>query len=58
MKVYFADEEKKKLIIAEYGKDRYDDMIASLNEPHKIMLTHKTIIPNFIHQALQSLQEA
>ncbi|RKR80905.1 GMP synthase-like glutamine amidotransferase [Mucilaginibacter gracilis] len=57
MKIHFADEEKKQLIIAEYGQARYDDMLQGLAHPEKIVLTHKTIIPKFIQQALQSLQE-
>lgn len=58
MKIRMFGADKKQLIIDEYGQARYDDMLASLNDPDKIVLTHKTIIPNFIYQALQSLQEA
>ncbi|EHQ27816.1 type 1 glutamine amidotransferase [Mucilaginibacter paludis] len=57
MKIHFADDEKKELIINEYGQARYDDMLNSLAHPDKIVLTHQTIIPNFLYQALQSLQE-
>ena len=58
MKVRMFSEDKKKVIIDEYGQEKYDDMLNSLNDPDKIVLTHKTIIPNFLYQALQSLQEA
>ena len=58
MKIHFEGEEKKQLIIGEYGQAKYDDMLQSMADPEKLVLTHKTIIPKFIEQALQSLQEA
>ena len=58
MKIRMLGEDKKQLIIDEYGEARYDDMLTQLNDPDKIALTFKTLIPNFIYQALQSLQEA
>ncbi|MEO6524096.1 MAG: GMP synthase [Mucilaginibacter sp.] len=58
MKIRMLGEDKKQLIIDEYGQARYDDMLTQLNDPEKIALTFKTLIPNFIHQAVQSLQEA
>lgn len=58
MKIRMFGEDKKQLIIDEYGQERYDDMLNSLNDPDKIALTFATLIPNFLHQALQSFQEA
>jgi len=58
MKVHMLDEERKASMIEEYGQKKYDDMLSGLDDPDKILLTQNTIIPNFLYQALQSLQEA
>jgi GMP synthase-like glutamine amidotransferase len=58
MKVHMLDEERKQSMIAEYGQKKYDDMLKGLDDPDKILLTQNTIIPNFLYQALHSLQEA
>jgi GMP synthase-like glutamine amidotransferase len=58
MKTRMFSEDKKHLLIDEYGQATYDDMLTSLNNPDKIAITYKTIIPNFIYQALQNLQQA
>lgn len=55
MKTHFADEEKKQQLIGEYGQERYDDILNNLAKPERIALTFKTIIPNFLYQALQSI---
>jgi len=58
MKVHMLDEERKQSMIEEYGQKKYDDMLKGLDDPEKILLTQNTIIPNFLYQALHSLQEA
>ncbi len=58
MKLPMLDEERRMSMIEEYGQKKYDDMLKRLDDPDKILLTQNTIIPNFLYQALQSLQEA
>ncbi|WP_448702338.1 type 1 glutamine amidotransferase [Mucilaginibacter sp. AW1-3] len=58
MKVHMLDEERKQSMIEEYGQKKYDDMLKGLDDPDQILLTHNTIIPNFLYSALHSLQEA
>jgi len=58
MKVHMLDEERRLSMIEEYGQKKYDDMLKGLDDPDKILLTQNTIIPNFLYQALHSLQEA
>ncbi|WP_345954860.1 GMP synthase [Mucilaginibacter sp. PAMB04168] len=58
MKEYLITDEKKKEVIDEHGETKYHEMIERLEDPDKIMHTQNTIIPNFLHEAILSLQEA
>lgn len=49
---YLNGEEKKQVVIENYGKERYDDMLFHLNDPDKILLTQSVIIPQFLKTAL------
>lgn len=57
MKMYLLQDEKKKAIIDNYGSDKYFDMLNSLDNPERITLTQSVILPNFLTQAINSLQE-
>jgi homoserine O-succinyltransferase len=50
---YFLREDKKESITANYGAEKYNDMITHLNDPDKIMLTESVIIPEFLKLAYQ-----
>jgi len=50
-------EDKKKEVVSEHGLDKYNEMLEHLEDPDKIMLTQNTIIPNFLDQAVLSLQD-
>lgn len=52
---YFLRADKKQNIIKNYGEAKYDEMIAHLNDPDKIMLTEKTILPSFLRTACQRI---
>jgi GMP synthase-like glutamine amidotransferase len=58
MEAYLLTEEKKHEVIDEHGEQKYMEMIERLEDPDMIMLTEITIIPNFLDQAILSLQEA
>lgn len=58
MRLYLLEEEKKNTIIAAHGEEKYLDMLESLDNPDRILLTQKTILPNFLTEAIQSLKEA
>ncbi|KAA0993614.1 type 1 glutamine amidotransferase [Dyadobacter aurulentus] len=49
---YFLREDKKTSIIAAHGEAKYNDMIAHLNDPDKILLTESVILPTFLKNAL------
>ncbi|GAB2561581.1 type 1 glutamine amidotransferase [Spirosoma areae] len=52
---YFLKDEKRNHIISNFGKEKYDDMVAYLQDPDKIALTESIILPGFLRQAIQSL---
>ena len=49
---YFNDTERKAQVVKDYGEERYVEMLADLKDEHKINLTHKTILPNFLNAAM------
>jgi GMP synthase-like glutamine amidotransferase len=58
MKMYLLQEEKRKAVIDNHGLQKYNDMLLSLDDPDKLQLTQSTILPNFLNEALNALQEA
>jgi homoserine O-succinyltransferase len=57
MSMYLQREDKKKTVIAEYGEEKWKSMIEQLNDPDKIRWTYSHVIPNFLHIALEQMQE-
>jgi GMP synthase-like glutamine amidotransferase len=57
MQAYLSKEEKKNEVVSEHGLDKYNEMLDRLEDPDKIMHTQNTVIPNFLDQAVLSLQE-
>ncbi|AUD01599.1 type 1 glutamine amidotransferase [Spirosoma pollinicola] len=52
---YFLQPEKRNHIISNFGKEKYDDMVAYLQDPDKIALTESVILPGFLRQAIRDL---
>lgn len=57
MLVHFSDENRKTTIINKHGKEKYDQIIRDLKDPNRIELTHDTILPDFITNAINQLKE-
>lgn len=55
MSLHLQTEDKKKTVIENYGLDKWQSMIDSLDEPDKILFTYAHILPNFLNIALESL---
>ncbi|HEY0175638.1 MAG TPA: GMP synthase [Pedobacter sp.] len=55
MKRYLLEEEKKQMIIAAAGEKKYTDMLNDLEDPTGILLTRQLVMPNFLNEAVQSL---
>ena len=51
---HLMQEARKKAVIEKHGEKKYYQMLQYLNEPGKIKLTYRTIIPGFLRTALQS----
>jgi len=58
MKMYLLQGEKKKAIVDMHGEQKYLDMLNSLDDPARIVLTQSVILPNFLQKAIGNLQEA
>jgi len=56
MSLHLQTEEKKKTVIENYGFAKWESMISQLNDPDKIMWTYTHILPNFLHNAVESMQ--
>lgn len=56
MSMYLQTEEKKKTVIENFGKEKWQSMLEQLNDPDKIMWTYSHIIPNFLNGAVNQLQ--
>lgn len=56
MKAYFSKPELKEKIISNFDEKKYIDMMEHLDDPEKISLTHQTILPRFITNALAALK--
>jgi len=57
MKMYLLQEEKKKAIVDMHGEQKYLDMLNSLDDQARIVLTQSIILPNFLQRAIGNLQE-
>jgi len=58
MSMYLQREDKKKNVIENHGYEKWESMIAHLNDPDKILWTYSHILPNFLHVAIGHLAEA
>jgi hypothetical protein len=55
MMYHFKQPERKKQVTERYGEAMYYVMISHIEQPEKIKLTRKTVLPSFIDNAIQSL---
>lgn len=58
MKIHLLNTDKKYAIVALHGEKKYDDMLQSLDDEKRIKLTQSVILPNFLNEAINTLQEA
>jgi homoserine O-succinyltransferase/O-acetyltransferase len=47
---YLIRDDKRKIVIDKHGEKKYNQMLSMVNEPDKIKLTYKTIIPAFLRR--------
>ena len=58
MSLYLQTEDKRKTVIENHGREKWQSMIDHLDDPDKIMNTYAHILPNFLNQAIDKLQPA
>lgn len=51
MTMYLQREDRKRMVIENYGPKKWQSMISSLNDPGKIIWTQAHVIPNFLLMA-------
>lgn len=56
MSLYLKTDEKRETIIANYGEEKFHSMIEHLQDPDKILWTYSHVLPNFLNNALSSLE--
>jgi homoserine O-succinyltransferase/O-acetyltransferase len=54
---YLNVPELKKFVYSEYGEEKYFEMMNLIDDHKGIMLTYRTIIPNFLKHAADELQQ-
>ncbi|HKI79812.1 MAG TPA: hypothetical protein VKA26_14825 [Ignavibacteriaceae bacterium] len=55
MRYHLKKEERRKQVTEKYGEEKYFEMLKYIDQPDKIILTRKTILPNFLNQAINKL---
>lgn len=51
---HFSDSERRKKIIEDHSEEKYLDMIDHLNDPDKISLTQRIVLPLFLSRSLRA----
>lgn len=54
MSMYLQTDEKKKTVIENHGHEKWESMLAHLNDPDKISWTYSHILPNFLSIAVEN----
>jgi len=57
MLYHFNKPDEKKQIVEIYGEEKYNRMLEILQEPNAVKQTRKTVIPNFLNQAIYELSK-
>lgn len=55
MSMYLQREDKKQTVIENHGLIKWTSMLNHLNDPDKISLTNKYVLPNFLMQSIRNI---
>lgn len=58
MLAHFTDEDRMEQVIREHGREKYDKMIKVLRDPHRLSLTHHTVIPRFVSMSIEDIRRS
>jgi GMP synthase-like glutamine amidotransferase len=56
MRYHYQKENVKQKIIDEHGEKKYEYLLEQLEDPEKVELTQKTVLPKFLESALRNLR--
>ncbi|MBX2931773.1 MAG: GMP synthase [Chitinophagaceae bacterium] len=57
MRLHLQTEERKEIVITNYGEEKWKSMVEQLGDPDKILWTYSCILPNFLNNAVGVLTE-
>lgn len=57
MRYHYRKEKIKQKVIEDHGEKKYEDIIEKLEDPEKVALTQKTVLPEFLSNAIKKLSE-
>jgi GMP synthase-like glutamine amidotransferase len=57
MEVHFALPENKKVIVTNFGEEKYSQMMNRMDDPNKLLMTYNTILPKFIRTAISNIKQ-
>ncbi|MCJ8210744.1 GMP synthase [Mucilaginibacter sp. RS28] len=55
MKLHLLNAEKKQQVIDEHGEHKYNEMLERLDHPEMLLHTQRTLIPNFLREAVEEV---
>ena len=58
MRTHLLNPDRKKEVVDEHGRDKYTQMLELIDDADKLQHTQNTMIPNFLDEAILSLQES
>ena len=56
MRYHYQKEKIKQKVIEDHGENKYADILEKIEDPEKVELTQKTVLPTFIKSAIQNLR--
>ena len=56
MRYHYQQEKVKQKVIDEHGEKKYEYILEQIEDPEKVGLTQKTVLPTFIDQAIKNLR--
>jgi GMP synthase-like glutamine amidotransferase len=57
MEIHFALPENKKVIVTNFGEEKYSQMMNRMDDPNKLLMTYNTILPKFIRTAISNIKQ-
>lgn len=56
MRYHYQKEKIKRKVIEDHGEKKYEEILEKLEDPEKVALTQKTVLPTFLKSAIENLR--